>query len=85
MELVLLVLILYWLFKAQVKAVVKQSSTVAADALDSVLTIAGNASREARKDSLDDLRKLGESMGITNAQSMSQRALAKEIDKQLKS
>lgn len=84
MATVAIILVVYWLFKSQVKAFVKQAGSVSSDALDSVLTIAGNAAREARKDSLDDLRKLGESMGIKGAKNMTQSQLAALIDAQLK-
>lgn len=84
MATVAIILVVYWLFKSQIKAVVKQAGSVSSDALDSVLTIAGNAAREARKDSLDDLRKLGESMGIKGAKNMTQSQLAALIDAQLK-
>lgn len=85
MSTVIIILVLYWLFKSQIKAVVNKSSSVTSDAVDSILTIAGNASREARNDSLNDLRKLGASMNIKGADKMSQSALAAAIDAILKS
>ena len=84
MEMVLLLLVIYWLFKSQIKAVVNRAGSVSSDAVDSVLTIAGNASREARYDSLADLRKLAASMGIADADRKSQSELAKEVDAILK-
>lgn len=84
MEMVVLVLILYWLFKSQIKAVVSKAGSVSSDAVDSILTVAGNASREARNDSLNDLRKLAASMGIVDADSKTQSQLAKEVDAILK-
>ena len=84
MSTVIIIFVVYWLFKSQIKAVMAKSSSVTSDAVDSILTIAGNASREARNDSLQDLRKLGASMGIKNADKMSQSALAKAVDGILK-